>query len=782
LAGNHHQPVSNSDHILALADYLSTGERADPADDEQPQASHPRQLLSIFCSVAAEGQQAPTGYLPLAELRLRRDTIFPKAESPSDHVWQQYDALWGQFRRGIEVLHEVHSKQPDLSSYVESLLLLLQRYTWCIPSAFYRERPDINLYDHSRMTAALAAVLADGPLDRTRLAELLNSPTEAGDEVTLLIGGDISGVQDFIYTITARGATPALRGRSFYLQLLTEACARYVLRELELPITNLIYVGGGNFYLLARPSDSSRLDSIRQHISRVLLQQHSGDLYLSMASQPLQARDFFGGRISGAWGMLTEGFQRAKQQRFAELGSDLELVFVPKGLGGNELRLCQVCGVELAKPVQDEEVRKCPTCLSFEELGDKLRSARYLRWVQRDPADVDRDAPPGEWSQALAALGLEADVYEQLPDAPLDEGIRDTVLALDDEGVKELKPRTRRAVGRRLLVNVTPILTSADVVELEKANCAEDLPRPGKVKPFSAMACQSHGVHRLGVLRMDVDNLGKLFEQGLGGAATLSRIASLSFAVSLYFEGWVSVLAKLIDGRDAKGRDRLYSIYSGGDDLFIVGAWDAVVELALAVRADLTPYAANHAGIHASAGIVLIGGKYPLSQAAQDAGEAEEHAKSLVWWDAAGVEHRKDAICFLGQALPWPRFGLEPTCDGHFETAHGLMHLLVEHALTNAGDGRGAGNALIRRLSSLYEQYAEARDKRRQAGRDVNWSGREQALWGPWMYRAVYTLSQLRAREGDQTAATLRDRLRRDDFRTMEWIGLAARWAELMVR
>jgi uncharacterized membrane protein len=40
-----------------------------------------------------------------------------------------------------------------------------------------------------------------------------------------------------------------------YLQLLTEATARYVLRRLNLPITNLIYSGGGNFYLLAGPTD-----------------------------------------------------------------------------------------------------------------------------------------------------------------------------------------------------------------------------------------------------------------------------------------------------------------------------------------------------------------------------------------------------------------------------------------------------------------------------------------------------------------------------------------------
>ncbi|MDW8101235.1 MAG: hypothetical protein RML36_17335, partial [Anaerolineae bacterium] len=60
------------------------------------------------------------------------------------------------------------------------------------------------------------------------------------------------------------------------------------------------------------------------------------------------------------------------------------------------------------------------------------------------------------------------------------------------------------------------------------------------------MEVQSKGIQRLGVLRMDVDNLGKLFAEGFGENATLSRVAALSFAISLFFEGWVEVLAERV--------------------------------------------------------------------------------------------------------------------------------------------------------------------------------------------------------------------------------------------
>jgi hypothetical protein len=76
-----------------------------------------------------------------------------------EQVWRAYEALWQEFRREAETLREVHEGGGDLPTYLETLLLLFQRYTWCIPSAYYKNVPDISLYDHSRMTAALAAVL-----------------------------------------------------------------------------------------------------------------------------------------------------------------------------------------------------------------------------------------------------------------------------------------------------------------------------------------------------------------------------------------------------------------------------------------------------------------------------------------------------------------------------------------------------------------------------------------------------------------------------------------------
>ncbi len=794
--GHHDKPLQGYEtKVVALADRLSAGERI-PEEKE-----HPRQVLSIFCSLTADDQQAPAkAYSPLRPLRMESEAIFPVNEMEEEAVKQAYSALWKEFVRDVNALREAHRKAEYLSVYLESMLLLLQRYAWCIPSASYKALPDVSLYDHSRTTAALAACLwgqadeavVDCALDalevwyRERGKDKSAPPPAALKEMetALLVGGDISGVQDFIYTITARGATSALRGRSFYLQLLTEAVVHYVLRRLGLPVTNLLYQGGGGFYLLARPSDRGRLGEVQKEVSRILLAHHRGDLYLALEAVPLAAADFYDGRISEKWRELAERLQKAKQRRFAELEEGLTDLFQRQGHGGNEDWECQVCGREHPGTKKDEDVRKCPPCRSYEELGESIRRARYL-WmaeVETRVPDKPLEVLPGGWKDVINAFGVEAGTLQDLDNPPNSNGLR-RILALKDDAMQNLRPDARTVVGRRFLVNVTPILTDAEHQELREK--VKGLPNPGSVKPFEVMEVQSTGIRRLGVLRMDVDNLGEMFAEGLRENATLSRVAALSFAISLFFEGWVEVLAERI-GTDKDGRGRLYSIYSGGDDLFFVGSWDAVVELARAIRADLSRFAAGHPGVHASAGIALVGGKYPLYQAAEDAGKAEGQAKEFQRKVGEQV-FKKNAVSFLGQALSWDRFGMEDCREG-MGTVHTLAHLLERLTRPRREGGEGAPKALLQMLIRLQEQHQGAAEERRLRGEDRNWVGEEQVYYGPWMWRGYYFLRRMARRyekespEVARAANDLADRLHGEDFRAIEWIGLAARWAELLGR
>lgn len=792
LAANHHQPTSDEERLIRIADQLSAAERSKGDEaQEDDRTKHPRQLLRIFCSLKADGQTIPHDkYFPLLPLELDKHVLFEDRALEEEQTWKAYENLWNAFKQDSSHLAKAHSNAADLQTYIESMLLLLQRYTWCVPSAYFKSFPDVSLYDHGRMTAALAAILNQEPPSQEEIQQLSENPEVFSKPVASLVGGDISGVQHFIYTITARGATSALRGRSFYLQLLTEAIARYILRRLDLPITNLIYQGGGHFYLLAGPQAQAQLSDIQKDISLVLYQHHRGELYLALASIPLRGEDFYKGQLSRRWKELSSQLQLVKQRRFSELGDDLKPLFDPEGHGGNEDKQCQVCGMEHPDTKQDEEVRKCPPCKSYEELGDDLRKANYLIL---DYVDIPNrislvgENQPGSWEEVLRAFGVKAQVSDNLPNSqgnpPAYE--RRLILALRDPALETLKPSTHIATGRRFLVNVTPTITAQEIRRFRERG-EEGLPKEGSVKPFSAMAAQSKGIQRLGVLRMDIDNAGKLFAKGFGENASLSRVASLSFAISLFFEGWVEYLAEQRNQQGKGNPERgelLYSIYSGGDDLFFVGAWDEVVELARQIRADLKSYAADHPGIHASAGIVLITGKYPLAQAAQEAGHAEEQAKRLRWIKKDGTNREiwkeKDAITFLGQSLPWERFGLEDCTQDGMGNVHALMHRLEDMV-----ENKGVNRAILRRLISLQEQYHEANEKRRREGRDQTQTHKPQLLWGPWNWLSFYTLSRMAKQTGDKSSKDI-ELLRNEiakSFQSIEWIGLAARWAELITR
>ena len=764
----HSQPdaaKSTPEDVLRLASMLTSG----ATDLSRPV---PEYLRPIFAAVRSDGRFPVSEELRLSIgcLCLDKKLIFPrekpsgKAESMLEHVPDGVDA-------------------PDELT-IEALLASAQYYLWRVPFDDY-----VSLYDQSRMTAALAVVLPD-----SKVHQIKNALQKDETDIALLIGGDISGVQDFIYTITNKGATSALRGRSFYLQLLTEAVARFVLRELGLPYTNLIYAGGGNFYILARAKDKDSLQKIRQKLGRILYKHHQGDLYVAVEGVLLRTRDFMRrpGRkhpLGEKWGELARALAVFKNRRFADLEeSELRALFAPQGHGGNEDEQCQVCGREHPQTINvrngsdDEGVRKCPACRSYEKLGEGLRKAQYIGWnLLAHPEDVEAlkgEEFPAGYEESLKDLGFEVKVGEELKEV---QGFS-RIWALSDAAFEQAQGKAvGKVLVRRLLVNVAPIISEDEILQLQDK--VDDLPALNSkdpIKPFGALAYQSQGISRLGVFRADVDNLGKLFAEGLGEDATLSRIASLSFAISLFFEGWVGEIARQRNEQRKKKHpergDALYAIYSGGDDLFFVGSWDEVVEFAWKVNEDLGKYTGNHPGIHVSGGMVLVPEKYPLAKAAQDAAQAESAAKGLVWWDEQGEKHKKNVFSFLGQPLPWREFA--NACE-------------LKKRLLALDDSKRT--AVIRKLLMNYALYAGAEKDRREKGKDKKPDGKPQTLYGPWNWRILYLLRRTFGKETLENEDSEEQRLIRDfhvlpseeqhpNYAHMDWVGIAARWAELESR
>ncbi len=754
LAAYHHRPQNPAQQRIRLADQLSAGERDSGKDlDDSDRQTHHKQLHPIFTRLELDegAHPNPDGlFLPLKPLTL--DVIFPQEDPlPEGKVWQAYKAMWDAFCTEAEQLQSL-----PLEAYVEAMQALLQRYTWCVPSAYFNAVPDVSLYDHSRMTAALAVCLSD--FNDAEIETLTRDWQAEGGEhwekpVALLVGGDISGVQNFIYTISSKGAAKALRGRSFYLQLLTEAVLRFVLRELGLPYTNVIYSGGGHFFLLAPLSAREKLPEIQAAISRKLLAHHGAALYLALGSAEVPLSGFQLGAFTDHWDAMHTDLQQAKSRRYAELGAEMhERVFsVPEDGGGD--KHCAVCGaddVKLSKWKEESDTETqmiCSQCRSYvEKLGADLPKAAYLHWRWSEPQDTSRST----FAAALKAFGAEVKIIktgEKVETAP-----GDTLWALDDP--QNGWPQGSEAAARWLRYTVNQIpMDGGQPVTFDKLQ----------------EKCQS-GFERLGVVRMDVDNLGDVFKDGFKrkkpdgseeNIATLSRLSALSSAMSLYFEGWVKrIIAK--DGRNAL----VYAVYAGGDDVFLLGPWDVMPDVALDIAGEFRDYTGKHPALHLSGGMAFIGGKYPVYQAAEDAGEAEGIAKARKIEEDGKVIESKNAFAFLNTAWRWDEF----------ESLRAKQEKLVE-LVEGTEEAGGGPKSILMRLRSLAQMESEAA------------RGQKRPVWGRWMWMAAYHLTRAAERNEKKNNLALakelrdmRDEFEKNEYRDLPQWGAAARWAQLLLR
>lgn len=742
----HHAPKSDADERVRLADWLSAGERdeLDGAKDDQ----RVPYLRSIFSRLQGYDRK---WYLPLEQLRFEHVVLFPSQRDPTgwkNSYRDDYFKLWQQFEKACEPLKGI--SEPDI--YLEIFYQRMLEFTWCIPSAYYRSVPDVSLYDHSRMTAALAACLAVDERDGKWCRNIGDK-----DEVALLVAGDISGVQDFIYTLASSGAAKTLRGRSFYLQLLTEVIADFMLRQLQLPPTNLIYAGGGNFYLLVGITQQEALDNLGREVTERLIQAHGGALHLTLAHTPLAQSDFQRAHFAEAWRRLHEAaLLPAKHKPLTALGnSDMfALVGKPLGVGGDTDHTCSICGAEQQKGEKfeskesgAEEVRKCELCQSFETLGSALARATHLIWlkspVPTQPSEVH------SWQTGLENFGVRVALVDA--SRPLEKG--------------NAPPETQGASLARIstiqsemqAAHAAPIHAAlAHIPTIQVTRPLAQMVPPG-VPDFNGLAQNSRGTERWGVLRMDVDNLGRLFQHGFErdteNNLTLSRLASLSLSLRLFFEGWMPNLAGPQEDDPEDLRSQLYLQYAGGDDLFLVGAWDALPLFAERVRDSFTDFVCGNPGVTLSGGISLATEKYPLYQAAREARDAEDAAKSL--------RDTKNALSFLGQPVPWE----------HFAEVRQRAYELTEWC-----EERGAPKSLIQTLIEIASTYE--RDRK---------SGRPH--FGRWMWTSFYQLTRTAARVKDtrvkEGIVMIRDGIHGSMFNPssmIETIGLAARWAELLSR
>ena len=591
-------------------------------------------------SAAADRREAEEGdagtfrrYMPLASVFTHLNGEHPDhsiAPYPQDGTLRMperhAEALSAEpYQAAAEALRRRLAELPREDAWVDSLLCLLESYTSMFPSSTCAgESPDISLYDHLKTTAAIGACISEYLLssgERNYKKRLfLEEAAFRKENAFLLYSADISGIQKFLYTVASDKALRSLRSRSFFLELLMEHYADELLLACGVSRTNLLYSGGGHCYILLPNTESVKaaLSAWNQRFNAWLSGEFGVSLFLAHGWTECSGNDLTNTPAEDApykamFRRVSAAVSRHKMHRYS--AGDLRRLNQPAPASGRE---CKVCG-----RTDDLIDGRCPWCRLFAALSEKIQTKDVYFVGTGEDAEHDFALPtPDGYAYILLT-------DEKTARLRLDSGA----------AVRRIYSKNRAFTGLRYS-------TRLYVGDYAFSNRMDEL------------AQNASGVRRLGVCRMDVDDLGRSFVSGYerpGRATaaetqhyvTISRTAAFSRQMSLFFKCYIN---DVLSGKHGGKRPLAVTIvYSGGDDVFLVGAWNDTLEACLRIRAALRQFSCGSLTI--SGGLCVTDDSYPIRLAAERAGELEDRAKG---------EPGKDAIAlfdpFLEHTYHWEEF------------------------------------------------------------------------------------------------------------------------------
>jgi len=532
--------------------------------------------------------------------------------------------------------------------YINSLLELTEAYLSFIPASTYqKEVADISLFDHAKVTAALAACMVLYLQSQARndfKAELFTHRQDFHQEKAFcLFSCDISGVQQFIYTITSKGALKGLRSRSFYLEVLLENLADEILDAVSLSRANLLYTGGGHAYILLPNTPEAKEQAANAIINtnRKLREYFAARLYIAYGLQECSANEL----------MAKTDDPEAYVNIFRSVAVQTSAMKLRRYSAGELRQLndsavedlgreCIICG-QSAELEERQEGTICGNCAAFADISGALIKPEAVFVVLNQELSARYLPLFSARGENLYLYPLTVDQVKEL---------------LKTGGAKVVRIYSKNTYRTGLSL-ATKLWMGDYAVKNQQ----------GDLKTFAELALSAQGIGRLGVLRADVDSMGAAFvsgfirehdQQNKYRYLTLSRTTALSRSISIFFKYYLNSLLR--HGEEsviaAAGARNLVVVYAGGDDLFIVGAWNECLSAALDIRRAFARYTGNT--LTMSAGFAVFEPAYPIARMAAETADLEEAAKSYICGTGS-----KNAISLFGREMQNGKLTTQHTYD-----------------------------------------------------------------------------------------------------------------------
>ncbi len=400
-----------------------------------------------------------------------------------------------------------------------------------------------------------------------------------------LLKGDVSGIQEFIFNVQSDGAAKSLKAKSFYIDLLSRLCYSYCINQLKQPeiVVDEIYCGGGNFFLELESFDdvSGRIERIQTNINKELLHD---EIAVVLTLLPRDGQNF-----GEDWICLLKK-------------SNLNKLTKHKG------------NYELFEPYFHEEKENINNKKRFEKYNQKYKDNLLFSEIT---------------TRLVKSKLIEAELY--------DEAIRLV------EG---------NFIGK--LTDKLPLWNNYDELEKYKSYRSQNYSVDNQIKNeenlidfdgFGDFAGKRTGTNRLGILKMDVDNLGSIFKDKVRSKEDAKALSAefVEFFEKELYRIWA----------DEKFRPDIYPVFAGGDDCFLIGSWDKVLLFTKSIRDAFKITFEDKWTL--SAGIVFVHPKHSVSSFANLVNDALDKAKREQTFDEVikKIKHQKNSICLFDEVFTW---------------------------------------------------------------------------------------------------------------------------------
>jgi CRISPR-associated protein Csm1 len=423
---------------------------------------------------------------------------------------------------------------------------------------------------------------------------------------------------------------------------------------------------GGNLLILVPDSEdiTKKVDLAQEAFDKYFYNVSFMETSMNLASLKISETDLSYPGWRDTYDRLQIELMKRKQTKFANiLTTDQHPHVIPKTLYdpkpefyrsadeyGERSPLCRNCGKHHKDevPGDEDDPQNCNYCNEDKRLGSIIvKDCNYIEFGEKGRFE-DKDSTNQERKDFTIDLG----------DFSFD--FRVAIVPEKDAGISSIRllGKFSESVEGRFttLSNWVPYFNED---KFGKYVPTDYVLEPGEVEPkldglitFDLLMSYrpGGGVDYMGVLKADVDNLGKFLmdDKGCFKDGSAAKYFGFSRYLDLFFSGWLR--GKLAEG-DAKSAcipfdaSDIYTIFAGGDDLALVGRWDDLLVLANLIYTKFKNYVCDNKELTMSFGYVAVAPKYPISEAIHGAEEKLKEAKNFVH-DKSNANHEpeKDSI------------------------------------------------------------------------------------------------------------------------------------------